>query len=173
MKPKFGRADMSSLMHSRECAKAIGLSVSSFVADFVGLKMWFQALEFSVSCKVAIFISAVEREGETQRQEELLLYILTRTHRCRNYAPLFSRCSFQEYRQSTIPRPAHYVLSVWASGEKTDFLGMLLLAPARARGPNCVQQIVSSFCCPPSRSTAEITILGYCTRNRKLKRLGP
>ena len=35
IEPKFGRADMSSLVHSRECAKATALFVSSFGADLV------------------------------------------------------------------------------------------------------------------------------------------
>ena len=35
IEPKFGRADMSSFVHSRECAKATALFVSSFGADLV------------------------------------------------------------------------------------------------------------------------------------------
>ena len=35
IEPKFGRADMSSLVHSRECAKATALLVFSFGADLV------------------------------------------------------------------------------------------------------------------------------------------
>ena len=49
---------MSSLVHFRECAKAIALFVSSFGADFALLKFgkrWFQALDFSVSCTVVNF----------------------------------------------------------------------------------------------------------------------
>ena len=33
--PKFGRPDMSSLVYSRECARATALFVSSFGADLV------------------------------------------------------------------------------------------------------------------------------------------
>ena len=67
-------------------------------------------------------------------QEELLLCILTGArYGYRKYAPLFSRCSFQKRSQSTISRPAHCVLlSVWASGEKTEFFGMLLRKRERA-----------------------------------------
>ena len=35
IEPKFGRPDMSSLVHSRECVKATALFVSSFGADLV------------------------------------------------------------------------------------------------------------------------------------------
>ena len=35
IEPKFGRPDMSSLAHSRGCAKATALLVSSFGADLV------------------------------------------------------------------------------------------------------------------------------------------
>ena len=69
---------------------------------------------------------------------------------------MFSRRSFQEHSQSTISRPAHYVLSLWASGEKTELFGVLLLAQASR---NCVQHIVSThwcrLCVPSARSTAE------------------
>ena len=47
-----------------------------------------------------------------------------------------------------------YVLSVGV-GENTELFGMLLLAQAKTREPNCVQHIVSNFCIYPSRSTAE------------------
>ena len=78
-----------------------------------------------------------------------------RTYQCRTYAPLFSCSSFQEHRRSRTTRPAHYVLSVWAWGEKTEFFSAFLLAQGRARERNCVQHIESSFRVPPSRSTAE------------------
>ena len=52
------------------------------------------------------------------------------------------RCFCQQHSQSTIARPAHYVLSAWALGEKTKMLGMFLLSQARAREPIGVQHNV-------------------------------
>ena len=73
----------------------------------------------------------------------------------RKFAPLFFRCSSQEHGQYVLGRPAHFLheLSVWAPGDKTEFLTCFLLARARARGLICVQHIVSNFCVPPSRSS--------------------
>ena len=114
-------------------------------------EIWFQALEFSVSRTVAEYIFFCCRTSR-RNAEELLLYILGVRYNCRKHALLFSSCSFQEHSQSTISRRAHYVLSVWASGEK-------VLAQARALEPNCVQHIVRTysyrFWVPSSRTTAD------------------
>ena len=66
---KFGRADMSSLVHSRECVEATAI----FRVLLRGgprrwsLKIWFQVLEFSVSrtATAKFFFPAAEREGGT------------------------------------------------------------------------------------------------------------
>ena len=83
------------------------------------------------------------------------------------------------HSQPTFSRPAHDVLSIWAWGEKTEFIGMFLLAQARARDSNCVQHIVSCEYAGVRTDSAfpllvlqpKTTMAG--TRNRKSKRLEP